>query len=83
MTGSSHHEIGKWLAGLLQLVLEWFLSHCISDSFTFAKTMQNLTSMLNIMKKSYFLKRRNLQHTSDMLTIRLLSSITNLKQMNS
>ena len=29
MTGSSHHEIGKWLAGLLQLVLERFSSHCI------------------------------------------------------
>ena len=42
MTGSSHHELGKWLAGLLQPVLERFLSHCISDSFTFAKTMQNL-----------------------------------------
>ena len=41
MTGSSHHELGKWVAGLLQSVLEWFLSHCISDSFTFAKTMQN------------------------------------------
>ena len=42
MTGSSHHELGKWLAGLLQPVWERFLSHCISDSFTFAKTMQNL-----------------------------------------
>ena len=42
MTGSFHHELGKWLAGLLQPVLERFSSHCISDSFTFAKTMQNL-----------------------------------------
>ena len=42
MTGSSHHEFGKWLAGLLQPVWERFSSHCISDSFTFAKTMQNL-----------------------------------------
>ena len=42
MTGSSHHELGKWLASLLQPVLERFSSHCISDSFTFAKTMQNL-----------------------------------------
>ena len=42
MTGSSHHELGKLLAGLLQPVLERFSSHCISDSFTFAKTMQNL-----------------------------------------
>ena len=42
MTGSSHHGLGKWLADLLQPVLERFSSHCISDSFTFAKTMQNL-----------------------------------------
>ena len=42
MTGSSHHELGKWLAGLLQPVLKRFSSHCISDSFAFAKTMQNL-----------------------------------------
>ena len=42
MTGLSHHELGKWMAGLLQLVWEWFSLHCISDSFTFAKTMQNL-----------------------------------------
>ena len=34
--------LGKWLAGLLQPVLERFSSHCISDSFTFAKTIQNL-----------------------------------------
>ena len=32
-------------------------------------------------KKSYFLKCRSLQHTSDMLTTRLPSSITKLKQM--
>ena len=37
--GLSHQELGKWLAGLLQPVLERFSSHCISDSFTFAKTM--------------------------------------------
>ena len=42
MTGSSHHELGKWLASLLQPVLERFSSHCISHSFTFATTMQNL-----------------------------------------
>ena len=44
MTGSSHehHELGKWLAGLLQPVLERFSSHYIPDSFRFAKTMLNL-----------------------------------------
>ena len=42
MTGLSHHELGKWLAGLLQPMLEQFSSHCISDLFMFAKTMQNL-----------------------------------------
>ena len=49
MTGSSHHELGKWLAGLLQPVLERFLLHCISDSFTFAKTMQNLNIDPNVL----------------------------------
>ena len=42
MTDSSHHELGKWLACLLQPVLERFSSHCVSDSLTFAKSMQNL-----------------------------------------
>ena len=40
VTGSSHHELGKWLAGLIQPVMERFSSHCISDSFV--KIMQNL-----------------------------------------
>ena len=53
MTGSSHHELGKWLAGLLQLVLERFSSHCISDSFTFAKTMQNLDIDPNVFMCSF------------------------------
>ena len=38
--------------------------------------------LLDIIKKSYFLKCKSLQHTSDMLTTRLPSSITKLKQMN-
>ena len=41
MTGLSHHDLGKWLAGLLQPMLERFSSNCTSDLFTFAKTMQN------------------------------------------
>ena len=53
MTGSSHHELGKWLAGLLQPVLERFSSHCISDSFTFAKTMQNLDIDPNVFMCSF------------------------------
>ena len=47
-TGSSHHELGRWLADLLQPVLEWFSLHCISGSFTFAKTMQNLDIKPNV-----------------------------------
>ena len=170
MTDSSHHELGKWLAGVLQSVLERFSSHCTSDSLTFAKTMQNLNQDSNVLlcsfyvsslftndhldetikicldalydesdsqpvipkdvfvklvksatssaefsfnsamykqaygvamrsplgpalanifvtvdiiKKSYFLKRRNLQQTSHMLTKRLPSSIMKMKPMNS
>ena len=53
MTGLSHHELGKWLASLLQPVLERFSSHCISDSFTFAKTMQNLDIDPNVFMCSF------------------------------
>ena len=53
MTGSFHHELGKWLASQLQPVLERFSSHCISDSFTFAKTMQNLDINPNVFMCSF------------------------------
>ena len=53
MKGSPHHKLGKWLASLLQPVLERFSSHCISDSFTFAKTMQNLDIDPNVFMCSF------------------------------
>ena len=53
MTDLSHHELNWWLAGLLQLVLEWFLSHCISDWFTFVNTMQNLDNDHNVFMCSF------------------------------
>ena len=53
MTSSSLHELGKWLADLLQSVLERFSSHCISDLFTFAKTMQNLDIDPNVFMCSF------------------------------
>ena len=52
-TGLSHHELDKWLAGLLQLVLEQFSSQCILNSFTLAKTMQNLDIDPNIFMCSF------------------------------
>ena len=42
--GSSHHELAKWLASILQPVLEQFSTYCIKDSFTFAQTMHDLRS---------------------------------------
>ena len=42
MTALSHHELGKWLAGQLQPVLEQFSLHCILDSFIFANFDINL-----------------------------------------
>ena len=39
MVGSSHHELAKWLASILQPVLEQFSSNCIKDSFTFAQAI--------------------------------------------
>ena len=53
MTDSFHHELGKRLAGLLQPVFERFVSHCISDSFTFAKTMRNLDIDPNVFMCSF------------------------------
>ena len=52
MTDSSHHQFGKW-ADLLQSVLERFSLHYISDSFTFAKTMQNLDIEANVFTCSF------------------------------
>ena len=53
MTGSSHHELGRWLTGLLQPVLERSSLYCISDSFTFAKTMQNFDNEPNVFMCSF------------------------------
>ena len=53
VTGSSYHELGRCLAGLLQPVLERFSSHRISDSFTFAKTIQNLDIDRNVFMRSF------------------------------
>ena len=41
MTGSSHHELSKWLASLLEPLLKRFSTHCIRDSFTFADAIHN------------------------------------------
>ena len=41
LTGSSHYELSKWLASLLEPVLKRFSTHCIRDSFTFADAIQN------------------------------------------
>ena len=44
MIGSSQHELAKWLCTILQLVLDRYLACCIKDSFTSAKTIQELTT---------------------------------------
>ena len=41
------------MAGQLQPVLERFLSHCISDSFTFAKAIQNFDIRPNVFMCSF------------------------------
>ena len=51
MIGSSHHELGKWLAGLLPPMLERVSSNCILDSFV--KTMQNLDINPNVFVCSF------------------------------
>ena len=44
MIGSSQHELAKWLCTILQPVLDRYSAHCIKGSFTFAKTIQDLTT---------------------------------------
>ena len=39
---TSHHKVTKWLASFLQPVLEQFSNYSIKDSFTFARTLQEL-----------------------------------------
>ena len=73
MTSLSHHELGKWLAGLLQPVLERFSSHCILDSFTFAKTMKNLDIDPNVFMCSF--------DVSSLFTLFLLMKLSKSVQM--
>ena len=53
MTGSSHHELSKWLASLLELVLKRFSTHCIRDSFTFADAIHNSKDSNNLLMCSF------------------------------
>ena len=43
MIGSAQHELAKFLAALLQPVLNHYSINCIQDSFTFAKRIQKLS----------------------------------------
>ena len=47
MTGSAHHELSRWLASLLQPVLDRYTAHCISDSFTFADYIRKLDGQID------------------------------------
>ena len=41
MVGSSQHSLAKWLTSILEPVLSLYLSHCVSDSFTFFDSLRN------------------------------------------
>ena len=47
MIGSAQHELAKFLAALLQPVLNRYSINCIQDSFTFAERIQKLSVNLN------------------------------------
>ena len=47
MIGSAQHELAKFLAALLQLVLEIYSTNCINDSFSFAEMIQQLKVNFN------------------------------------
>ena len=42
MVGSSQHALAKYLAAVIDPVLQLYSNNCIKDSFTFAKEMQDL-----------------------------------------
>ena len=43
LIGSAQHELAKFLAALLQPVLNYYSINCIQDSFTFAERIQKLS----------------------------------------
>ena len=47
MIGSAQHELAKFLAALLQPVLELYSINCINDSFSFAEMIQQLKVNFN------------------------------------
>ena len=47
MIGSAQHELAKFLAALLQPVLNRYSTNCIQDSFTFAERIKILSVNLN------------------------------------
>ena len=42
MVGSSQHAVAKYLATVIDPVLQHYSNNCIKDSFTFTKEMQDL-----------------------------------------
>ena len=42
MVGSSQHAVAKYLAAVIDPVLQLSSNNCVKDSFTFAKEMQDL-----------------------------------------
>ena len=42
MVGSSQHAFAKYLAAVIDPVLQLYSNNCMKDSFTFAKEMQDL-----------------------------------------
>ena len=52
-TGLAHHQLSKWLASLLQLVLDRFTAQCIPDSFTFADYIRKLDGQTDSFMSSF------------------------------
>ena len=41
MTGSTQHQLVKWLTSIFDPVLQLFTTNCVPDSFTFVETSRN------------------------------------------
>ena len=53
MVNSAQHALAKWLASLLQPVLDEYSSFCIKDSFTFSDQIKSLDSQENMFMGSF------------------------------
>ena len=53
MTGSAQHQLAQWLTSVIDPVLSFYSTHCISDSFTFADKVKTFIFPPSVFLCSY------------------------------